>query len=56
MSEKWKKIVFARQKKGVISRSKKFHKDAFPLDVKVERKRFSHGKKMVFDDRQEKLF
>lgn len=45
-----------RQKKGPLTGVKNFHKDTFPLDVKVERKRFSHGKKMVFNDRQEKFF
>lgn len=45
-----------RQKKGLLAGVKNFHKDTFPLDVKVERKWFSSSRKMVFSGRQEKLF
>ena len=43
------------KKKGPLAGVNNFHKDTFPLDVKVERKWFSSGRKMVFNGRQEKV-
>ena len=43
------------RKKEPLLGVKNFHKDTFPLDVKVERKWFSSGRKMVFNGKQEKV-